>query len=295
MVEPAPICGLGVALAGQPEPAAFRAVHAVVLARIVAVLGAPVGFACPAGFVADPAGFAANAPKHAVGANLMHAVAEVGHVVVSGAVHVDRRVAAAIVARAAVSTVEPHLELVGAILRQLGALLQKDVFYIFIRSVVYAVAVPGRDVEAVFHAKFLCCSGEIAGNVGVASEVVAGGCHVVRRSFRGPEAEAVVVLHHGDTALHASIFGGLEPLLRVGRGCGGKARFGFVAVAPFEAGVSVHAVVEEGIKFGFLPLQLARMGHGLYGHRLIVGIRQRFRYQRKLRHAAHRQQSPHKE
>ena len=33
--------------------------------------------------------------------------------------------------------------------------------------------------------------------------------------------------------------------------------------------------MEEGIKFGFLPFQLARMGHGLYGHRLIVGIRQR--------------------
>ena len=90
----------------------------------------------------------------------------------------------------------------------------------------------------------------------------------------GPEAEAVVVLHYSDTASHACSLGCLEPLLGVGSGCRRKGIAVFVSIAPLATGIGVHAIVEEGVELGLLPLELARMWHGVYGRRLIIGVGQ---------------------
>ena len=92
--------------------------------------------------------------------------------------------------------------------------------------------------------------------------------------LRGPQAETIVVLHHGDAAPHAGSFGGFEPLPGIGRCCGCKEIFALIAIAPLLVGVGVHAVVKESIKLGFLPFQLARVRHGVHRSGFVVGIRQ---------------------
>ena len=91
----------------------------------------------------------------------------------------------------------------------------------------------------------------------------------------GPEAEAVVVFDDGDTAAHAGVFGGLHPLLGVGHAGGSEAIDVFVAFTPFQTGVGVHAVVEEGIEFCFLPFELAMRRHGVHRCRFVVRIGKR--------------------
>ena len=88
----------------------------------------------------------------------------------------------------------------------------------------------------------------------------------------GPEAETVVVLDHRDTTAHAGVFGSLKPLLGVGHLGGGETIYVFITFTPFQTGVGVHAVVEEGIELCFLPLELARRGHGVYGNRFVVRV-----------------------
>ena len=88
----------------------------------------------------------------------------------------------------------------------------------------------------------------------------------------GPEAEAVVVLDDGDAAAHAGVFGGLEPLFGVGHTGGRETVFVFVAVTPFQTGVGIHAIVEEGVEFRFLPFELAGRGDGMYGGRFVVRV-----------------------
>jgi hypothetical protein len=133
--EPTFVGGFGVALAGVPIPAVDVAA--------CAVAHAPVGFTGPALFVADPAGFAADAPHHTVGEDLVDGVAEVGHVVVDiGVAHVDGLVLTAVVTIATVGAVKPHFELVVAVLGGFETLAKEDLFYIAICAVEGGVAIP---------------------------------------------------------------------------------------------------------------------------------------------------------
>ena len=274
MPEPSGSGGFCVALAGEPLPSVFIAGGAVAVG--------PAGFASPAGFVANPACFAAHAPHDDVRASVVDGVAEVGDVIVAcGVVDGTVLIGAAVVAAGTGGTVEPHFKLVVAIFRNFGTLREKDLLGI-VRSVetvgsfcapVGRVAVPGRDVEAIFHAEVFGSGGEVSGDVGVASELVAGVCDVVCGGGGGPEAEAVMVFHDCDAAAHSCGFDGFEPLTRV-RCCGGcEASFSFVAVAPFPPGVGVHAVVEETVELGLVPSNLSCGGNGEDGARFVFRIR----------------------
>ena len=208
----------------------------------------------------------------------MDGVAQVGHVVIGLAVNLHRGLPAAIVARAAIGAVEPHLKLVVAVLCEFGALLQKHVRYVAVGAVVEAVAVPGRDVEAVFHAELTGCGGKVARDVGVATVLVAGFGDVMLGCSRGPEAESVVVLHHGNATPHAGSLHSLQPLQGVGLRSWGKAGLVLVAISPFQVGVSVHSVVEESVELRLLPFHLPLRGYGKDGSRFVVGIVQRLNH-----------------
>ena len=91
-----------------------------------------------------------------------------------------------------------------------------------------------------------------------------------------------MVLDHGDAALHAGLLGGLEPLPRIGLGGGRKEGLGFAAPTPLAVGIGVHAVVEEGVKLGLVPLHLALGGQRKDGPRLILGIGGLLRHEGKF-------------
>ena len=241
------------------------------------------------GLVAYPAHLAAHAPHHHVGQQRVYGVAQVGYVVES------LRVVYLAVARGALSaigaavvasmvatggTVKPHLKLVVAILGQFHALWQEHLFGVVVGVVavgvllapVFAAQVPWRHVEAVFHLQLACRPREVARDVGLAR--VGGGRaqHAVRRGGRRPQAEAIVVLHHGNAAFHARRLGHAQPLCRVGHASGREGRLVFSAVAPFLAGVGVHAIVEESVKLGLVPQHLPAARQGEHRARRVVGI-----------------------
>ena len=254
MVEPTAVCSLGVALTGEPEPTVLGTVHTVALGRVVTVLGRPVCLSCPAGLVTNPACLATYTPHNAVGAYLVDTVAQVWNVVVCCTVYIHSCVAATIVTTTTVSTVEPHLELVCAILGKLGTLLEEHVLNIFVGTIVYAVAVPWRYIETILHAQVLCCSGKVAWDVCVAAKLVARVGHIVVGCLSWPLAETVVVLYDSNTTAHAGSLGNLEPLAWVRRSRWSKTLWVFVTVTPLEAGVGVHTIVIEGVELGLLPL-----------------------------------------
>ena len=105
---------------------------------------------------------------------------------------------------------------------------------------------------------------------------------MVLGSLGGPEAEAIVVFHHSDAALHASLLCGFEPLARIGSLGRVESGVGLTAIAPFGVGVGVHAVVEEGVEFRFVPFQLTGRRHGENGLRRVLRIVEDLLLQPKL-------------
>ena len=170
-------------------------------------------------------------------------------------------VLAAVEAVAAIGAVKPHFELVFAVLCGFETLAQEHLFYIAVGAVESRVAIPRRDVEAIFHVELARGIGEVAGNVGLLGVDVGRGRSVVVGGGSGPEAETVVVLDHRDTTAHAGVFGGLKPLLGVGHLGGGETIYVFITFTPFQTGVGVHAVVEEGIELCLLPFPLTVSGN----------------------------------
>ena len=203
----------------------------------------------------------------------MYGVAQVGYVVVGVCVYLAGGVRASIVAVAAVCSVKPHFKLVGSVGCQLVALAQEHVLDITVCSVavVGRVAVPGRDVESVFHVEIACGVGKCFGNVDLAVGVAAVLDRVLG-GLGGPQAESVVMLHHGYAAFHAGGFHGFEPLTGVGFAERCVLGLRFVAVAPFLIGECVHAVVEESVEFRLVPFYLTVVGHRMDGRRFIVGV-----------------------
>ena len=205
----------------------------------------------------------------------MDGISEVRDIIIGGTVYIDSGVASAVVSVATVGTIEPHFKLVFSVLSQFCALAEEDIVHIFLGAIVYAVSIPWRDIETIFHVQFACSLGEVARNVGILSVlvsciddgVVGGGCR--------PEAEAIVMLHHGDAALHARCFHRLEPLRRIRLCCRRKEGYVFTSQSPLAVSIGVHAVMEEGVELRLLPLHLAIAWNRENSVRLVVGIRQR--------------------
>ena len=97
--------------------------------------------------------------------------------------------------------------------------------------------------------------------------MVGGGCW--------PEAEAIVVLHHGDAALHARSLHCLEPLCRIRLCSRRKEGYVFTSQSPLAVSIGVHAVMEEGVELRFLPFHLAVARNRENSPRFVVRIRQR--------------------
>ena len=205
----------------------------------------------------------------------MDRVSEVRNVIIGRTVYVYGRIASAVVSVATVGTIKPHFKLVFAILCQLRALAEENVVDIFLCTVVLAVSVPWRNIETILHSQASGSLGKVAGNVGGLTVLIAGIDDGMVSSRCRPEAETVMMLDYGDTALHASSLYSLEPLCRVrllGR-C--KKGYVFTSQAPFSVGIGVHSVMEEGIEFCLLPFHLAIARNREHSCRLVVRIRQR--------------------
>ena len=80
--------------------------------------------------------------------------------------------------------------------------LDEDFRNVSVLAIVCRVAVPGRDVEAILHVVLLACLRKELRDVCRTAVFVAGIRNAVGGCGCGPEAEAVVVLHHCDTAVH---------------------------------------------------------------------------------------------
>ena len=184
----------------------------------------------------------------------MDRVSEVRNIIIGRTIYVHGRIASAVVSVATVGTIKPHFKLVFAILCQLRALAQENIVYIFLSTVVLAVSIPWRNIETILHSQASCSLGKVAGNVGSLAILIAGIDDGMVSSRCRPEAEAIVVLYHGNTALHSSCFHCLEP---------------------FSVGIGIHAIMEEGIEFCLLPFHLAITWNREHSCWLVVWIRQR--------------------
>ena len=128
------------------------------------------------------------------------------------------------------------------------------------------------------------------GDVGRAAILIARLGDTVRGSSCGPEAEAIVMLHHRDAAIHAGSLHRGHPLLGVGHGLGSISRLGLVAEAPLQACEGIHTIVEEGVKLRLVPQDLSLMGNRVTGCGHIVGVGQLLRHQLKLLGKSQRRQ-----
>ena len=97
-----------------------------------------------------------------------------------------------------------------------------------------------------------------------------------------PEAETVMVLHHGNAALHTSRLCCLEPLHGIGHLGGRKRRLVLKSATPLLTGICVHTVMEECVKLCFVPLHLTLARNGKDGKRCVVGIVERLLDKLKL-------------
>ena len=164
------------------------------------------------------------------------------------------------------STVKPHFKLVSTIFCNFFALGEEhllcvvicieSVFFIF-KTPPLAAKVPRRDVETILQTKFLGSFCKVARNVRVFTKLVTSILYAVFSCCGRPKAETIVVLNNCNTALHATSFNSFEPLFGIGCLCGSKLAFSFSTATPFLVGISVHTIVEEGIKFSLVPFQLA--------------------------------------
>ena len=145
----------------------------------------------------------------------MYTSAQVWNIVVDFGVDVAVATFATIVSVATTCTVEPHLELVRAILGQLLALFQEHLSYICILAIVSRVTIPWRDIEAVLHVMLAACIGKQLRNVCVASVIITGILDAVFCCSCWPQAETIVVLYNGDTAIHTGSLHSCNPLFGI--------------------------------------------------------------------------------
>ena len=153
------------------------------------------------------------------------------------------------------------------------ALGPEHLVYITARPVVGAVPVPRRDVKAELQPCFARRLGKIARQVELPGISIAASIRtvVICRSRR-PEAETIVVLHHGNPALHPRGLRRCQPLPHIGpRRRREKSRV-LASVPPLLARVRVQPVVEKGIKLHLVPRQLPLRGRGCSGAGSLSGL-----------------------
>ena len=208
----------------------------------------------------------------------MDAVADIGHVVVDTCIDLDI---------ATFCAIEPHFELIATERGEFNYLLMKDFLDIAVRSIIGAVGIPRRHIEAIFHAQLASRFLKIAGNVCLAAIVVAGINHAVRGGCRGPCAKTIVVFDGYNAAPHSSCLHQTQPLLRIGCGSGLEEFFIFLSVSPFDIGKGVHSEMEKRIEFGFLPTDLILGRYGKNWSGLVVRIGKFLLLKRKRLGAKH--------
>ena len=204
----------------------------------------------------------------------MNACTEVGDVVIDFGVDVAVATFATVVTVTTASAVKPHFKLVRTVFCQFFTLLEEYLCYVSVLTVVCRVAVPGRDVEAVLHIVLLACLRKELGNVCRTAVFISRIRNAVGSCCCRPEAETIVVLHHGDTTVHTRSLHRSHPLFGIGLCQGRILGFGFVTEAPFQTRKGVHTVVEEGVELRFIPQNLAFTGNGMTRRRCIVGVGQ---------------------
>ena len=104
----------------------------------------------------------------------MYTGTQVGCVIIDRGIHLACAAFASIIAVTAIGTVEPHLELVAAILGKFLALLQEHLGNVCILAIVCRVAVPRRDVETILHVMLLACLCKQLRNICVTAIFIAG-------------------------------------------------------------------------------------------------------------------------
>ena len=158
----------------------------------------------------------------------------------------------------AAGAVEPKLDEVAVILRQLGEL--GVVIPIVSSSVVVArvVAIPRRQIDAEFQPVLPRSARDVTHHVALAV-LPRTRLHAVVRLRGGPEAETIMMFGDEDHILRACPANGLHPLVRIesrgieDRGAGG-------AVAPFAIQKSIGREVNDDAELKILPLDLLRSG-----------------------------------
>ena len=193
-----------------------------------------------------------------------------GPLVVCRAVYLARLVGPAIPSVATVGPVEPHLEDV-AVLRQQFTQLVAEIGDVCRTAVFRMVSVPRRQIYGELQTLLATGVGEFAHHVALAlfpRRVLDG----ILGVFRGPHAEAAMVLGGEDDAPHASLLADACPLAAV-EVAGVEQLRVFIAEAPFLVGVRVQRIVDEGVHLHVLPAQLVlrrhraagRLNNGLHG------------------------------
>ena len=81
-----------------------------------------------------------------------------------------------------------------------------------------------------------------------------------------------MVLHHSDAALHVRLLSHFEPLSWVGLLCRCEYSLALHTRTPLLVGICVHAVVEESVEFGFVPLELTLAWYWVDWSRCVVRI-----------------------
>ena len=214
MPEPACACCLGITLTWVPEPTVDITLLADNSLREVVGHG-PVCLAGITRLVTDPTCFTTDTPHNTVRSNAVYTGTQVWYIIVDFGVNVAVAAFATVVSVTTTCTVEPHLELVRTILGQLLALFQEYLSYICILAIMSRVTVPWRDVEAVLHVMFAACIGKKLGDVCVASVIITGILDAVRCCSCWPQAETIVVLYNGNTAIHTGSLHCSNPLFGV--------------------------------------------------------------------------------
>ena len=119
----------------------------------------------------------------------------------------------AIPAVATVGTIEPNLEHV-AIFRQQLAQLVTEVSDVFRPAVLRMVPVPRREIDGIFQSLLLAGLSQFAHHVAL-TVLPRRVLHGILCIFRGPHAEAAMMLSSEDDALHACLFADTCPLTTI--------------------------------------------------------------------------------
>ena len=240
---------------------------------IVAVLGSkssPAGIFCLTGFVTYPTGIRTDIAEDCrVGLKLANQCKYLVERIIGVFVDDPLLLCPAIITVATVGTVEPDFINRTVIGEQFGQLVQV-IGDVFRPCVVFMIPVPGREVYAKFQTVLLARIGVFLYHV--AFPVLPG--RILHRigivEFRGPQAEAAMVLGNENEPFKSPGFGcrcnlvGVE-FRRV------KVCSWFVTVSPLQIGVGGRGKMYESEKLCLMPLHLGFARNGTIGCRWILG------------------------